>query len=131
MNLWKYLLNKNGGFMSIYDVYVNDELRMSINPNLVKSQGVSESGVKAIVKLHICRIKLEDSFDKLAKNQAEYFNKWTEIQFKLQRAWGFKEDVNMHKFWTMKGCSCPVSDNEDRYPSKSYIYSNNCCVHSS
>ena len=43
---------------------------------------------------------------------------WTEIQFELQRLWGFEEGDRFHKFWTLPKCTCPKMDNEDYY----YIY---------
>lgn len=55
---------------------------------------------------------------------------YTLIEFELQKAWGFSQDKNFHRFWNRPGCSCPTMDNDDRYPYGSYIITGGCSLHS-
>lgn len=54
----------------------------------------------------------------------------TEAEFLLQNLWGFSSDACYHKFWERPKCVCPKMDNEDRYPSRNYIISEDCILHS-
>lgn len=53
----------------------------------------------------------------------------TEIEFKLQDAWGFPRNENFHRFWLLPKCTCPHMDNEDAYPTGYYVTSGNCPIH--
>ena len=53
---------------------------------------------------------------------------WTDIQYKLQDAWGFERDSNYHRFWDLPHCTCPVMDNNDAYPTK-YTMVHSGCYH--
>ena len=53
----------------------------------------------------------------------------TELEFQLQSAWKFPQNVNYHKFWNTPTCTCPVMDNEDRYPYGRYFVSQSCVLH--
>jgi hypothetical protein len=52
-----------------------------------------------------------------------------EVEFELQRLWGFKEDARFHKFWEYPKCTCPKMDNNDSYPSGRYSIHSNCPLH--
>ena len=54
---------------------------------------------------------------------------YTLIEYELQDAWGFDRNKNFHRHWNRPGCLCPSMDNEDRYPSGSYIYNTGCALH--
>lgn len=51
------------------------------------------------------------------------------IEYKLQEACGFEQNVAYHKFWYRPKCTCPYLDNEDRYPSGYYIVNDSCVLH--
>lgn len=53
----------------------------------------------------------------------------TRLEFELQKLWEFKEDIKFHRFWDRPKCSCPSSDNNDRYPNGTYIIADNCILH--
>ena len=89
-----------------------------LNQNLVARNGVSPSS-----QLELCALydKLEAvlllSKDELL-TKADYdiiSDKVTELEFELQRLWGFPQDKEFHKYWLNIGsCSCPKMDNMDR-----------------
>jgi hypothetical protein len=53
----------------------------------------------------------------------------TEIEFHLQKLWGFKQEKRYHRFWYYPKCMCPKMDNDDRYPYESYIVKKGCPLH--
>jgi len=54
----------------------------------------------------------------------------TNIEFKLQEAWGFEANANFHQFWKLPHCDCPELDNMDAYPYRSYV-NMSCVLHGS
>ena len=102
-----------------------------LNAALIRKQNLSVDDVEKIKQLHLERMKIEyrieKSSDKLILK--ELSKKWTENQFLLQDAWGFKRDQNYHKFWEVPKCSCPKLDNLDLYPSAYYWRDVNCVLH--
>jgi len=85
--------------------------------------------------LHAVRLRLEDKIVEIAVTDlpTEEFNillgQWEALQFELQKAWGFPRNAKFHRFWDMKGCTCPKMDNNDRYPSGIYITAGDCPIH--
>lgn len=77
------------------------------------------------LKLVIYDMMLDTEDPKLLKSLAKDL---TEIEYELQKLWGFPLDANYHKFWEYPKCECPVMDNEDRYP-HSRIMNLNCPLH--
>lgn len=114
-----------------YQVVFNGKVMTYINPNLVKKQGITDTVLKKIKKLHRDRIAIEeemelcDSSDVI--NLKSLFDKWTDVQFSLQEAWGFKKDKSFHKFWTVPHCSCSYDDNEDDYMVSGIFHTDNKC----
>jgi len=53
----------------------------------------------------------------------------TELDFKLQEAWGFDRNARMHRFWELPGCSCPQMDNEERLGTGFHIIDGLCPIH--
>jgi len=70
-----------------------------------------------------------DSFLDLPDAIKNLNDQWTEIQFKLQEAWGFERNSKMHRFWDIPACECPKLDNDDAYPSGYYVIDENCKLH--
>ena len=78
-------------------------------------------------------LKIEMSV--MCKNKAlitSYKKIWTELNEELQDIWGISRDYEMHKFWQISGCTCPKTDNEERYGwGKGHIINSNCPIHGS
>lgn len=53
----------------------------------------------------------------------------TDIEFQLQKLWGFPQDKNFHRFWLRPKCTCPKMDNDDAYPTGYYNISGDCPLH--
>lgn len=114
-----------------YDVFVGDTYITTINPTLIKRQNIDSDGLKLIKELHKIKysvLKQMEETDDSVKLK-ELGKSITDIEFKLQKAWGFKEDINYHRFWDVPKCECPKMDNEDSYPSGHYVINQNCPVH--
>ena len=56
-------------------------------------------------------------------------NVCTNLEFSLQKAWGFSQDIKYHKFWDRPRCTCPKMDNDDAYPYGYYVISESCPLH--
>ena len=89
-----------------------------LNQNLVARNNVSYEA-----QLQLC--ELYDELDALLETsklegltRADYdiiSERVTELEFELQRLWGFPQDEEFHKYWLSVGsCSCPNMDNMDR-----------------
>jgi hypothetical protein len=102
---------------------------LALNSMLIKRQKISDEQLETIKDLHIQRILIEESFTLGSICPKDYREAWKMNQFYLQEAWGFKKDENFHRFWDMKGCSCPHMDNNDSYPTGHYTYSSTCPIH--
>ena len=106
-------------------VYYKNKPQLILNKELLDSQNCWEN-LYEIKKLHLHRLKVEEA---IANGNTKLLPKWTEIQFKLQKAWKFPEDAKYHAFWTIPGCNCPKMDNNDRYPLGNYIVNEKCKIH--
>ena len=112
-----------------YTVVYNGKPALLLNEHLVKAQGLTKKEVDYIKELHVRRMDIEDSFENDEITPEEYVKSWTLNQFDLQLAWGFGLNANYHRFWDMKGCSCPKMDNNDGYPYGHYVTDSGCPVH--
>lgn len=51
-------------------------------------------------------------------------------EYSIQKAWGFPLDSSYHKYWyRIKGCLCPVMDNDDRMGVPSRVINSTCPYH--
>lgn len=110
--------------------HVSSKLSM-INQNLVNRQKVSADDVQKIVKLQTIRKYFYD-FIELSNDKEEIrrLDKIiTQIEFKLQRLWGFPQDRNHHRWFDVPKCSCPKWDNADSLVSDFRIINPNCILH--
>lgn len=105
--------------------------RVKLNPNFLRKQNIDEAGEKVILELHELRLNIDDKMKseddpvKLKILDKEY----TEIEFKLQDAWGFPRNAHYHRFWNRPKCTCPKMDNEDAYSTKYSIINHSCPLH--
>jgi hypothetical protein len=102
-----------------------------LNPRLIVKQRLNFSSVDAIKKLHILKHKTFDIMintdsKKLLKTCADTI---TEIEFKLQDAWGFSRDAKFHYWFEVPKCECPKMDNRERYGTDYMITSSSCPIH--
>lgn len=109
----------------------NDKPLLKLNSRLVEAKHLSQAEVDVIKMLHLEKhvnqehAKTEKDVVKL-RMRAQID---TDIEFRLQAAWGFPLDVNFHRFWKFPQCSCPKFDNEDAYPTGYYVRSQGCPIH--
>jgi len=109
---------------------VSSKLYM-INQNLVNRQKVSPDDVKRIVELQTIRkyfydfIELSDDKEEIRRLDKII----TQIEFQLQKLWGFPQDRNHHRWFDVPKCSCPKWDNSDNIGSEYRIINPNCILH--
>ncbi len=102
-----------------------------INVHHPRYNHLSEEAISNIQKLY----EVEDLHIKkmIATNNQEQLmlleDDWHNIQFELQKQWGFKEDINYHKWWYLPKCRCPKMDNEDFWPTGYYVKVEDCPLH--
>lgn len=102
-----------------------------INQNMVNRQKVSDEDVKRIVKLQTIRkyfydfIELSDDKEEIRRLDSII----TQIEFQLQKLWGFPQDRNYHRWFDVPKCSCPKWDNADNIGSEFRIINPNCILH--
>lgn len=104
------------------------------NVDLADKLGLDESSRDKIAKLQLLRRKVNVKIDKLCNANEmclvkELVGALEQIEYLLQDAWGFPRDKKYHKFWWAINCTCPVSDNMDRYPTGNYIVNSDCPLH--
>ena len=103
----------------------------TINQNLVNRQKVSADDVQKIVKLQTIRkyfydfIELSDDKEEIRRLDKII----TQIEFQLQKLWGFPQDRNFHRWFDVPKCSCPKWDNAESLGSDFRIINPNCILH--
>lgn len=106
--------------------------RIWLSLYLIEKQNLTQEQVDIIKNLHIKKYKLYkqcEDIEYAKKNSLKLDKKITKVEFDLQKAWSFPQDINYHKFWNIPNCKCPKIDNEDVYPSGYYARSGNCVLH--
>jgi hypothetical protein len=107
-------------------------MSVKLNQHLVKKQGLTSADETRILKLHAEREFIEDELYKTPRGTTQLYkllNDWTVNQFALQRAWKFPENADYHRWWWIKGCTCPKIDNDDNYPYGYYVRVQDCKYH--
>lgn len=110
-------------------VYYNGEPFAMMNKTLLDKQN-AWGNLEAIKHCHWLKYLI---FHIMAKTRdaAELYSLGldiTEIEYELQRLWGFELDANYHRSWEYPKCECPKVDNQDNYPHRKII-SSGCPVH--
>ena len=104
---------------------------VTLNQALLEKQGITPEGEELIQELHgrkIAVYKTIEATDDPAELEA-LADLITQIEFALQRAWGFPQSIAYHRFWETPKCSCPQMDNEECYGTKQFIIATNCRLH--
>lgn len=118
--------------MDKFDVEYNGKHITRINARLAISRGLSDELLEYLKHLHCECYQLEQDIYNALGDTARVkigLARWHEIQFHLQYVWGFKKDINYHRFWDMPGCTCPLMDNDDAYPTGNYVINMECPIH--
>jgi hypothetical protein len=105
-----------------------------LNPILIKKQNLNDDDIKELQKCHHQMNNIIQQLDSL--NPAVEYNdakqlvyKIQELEFKMQKLWGFEQNENYHTHWNRpKHCSCPKLDNIDRYGTGKII-NGDCILH--
>ena len=112
---------------------INGTLVLKLNSTMIEKRGLSEEGVQLLLKLHEKRwkkielMKTLDPTDRSALHSLR--NQITEIDFELQRTWGFEVNKNFHRFFDLPHCTCPKMDNEQRLGTNYLVLDGSCPVH--
>ena len=120
--------------MNLTTTYKGESI--TLNKHLIASKSINKATVKKLLKTHRKRLKVlymmrqwseeNKDFESGLKTMAEQI---TKLEFKLQRLWGFQENVNFHRFWELPYCKCPKLDNEDAWPYGYYYRNSECPIH--
>jgi len=102
-----------------------------INLFFAYQQKIDKKRLSAIKDLHVKRTeifaKMQNSDDVTELRQLA--EEVTQIDFSLQKEWGFSRDESYHMWWyRVPKCSCPKNDNEERRGFQN-IYSSGCIIH--
>ncbi len=103
----------------------------TINTNLAIRQNLTDEDVENIKKLHAIRncyfglIEVTDDKSELI-NIRDII---TQIEFSLQKIWGFEEDARYHRFFDIPKCDCPKLDNSDLLGTGHRYINPNCILH--
>ena len=111
-------------------VFYNGALVTIINDKLLDKQQ-AWSKLPEIIALHQERAELEE-FMKLESDLfvlRQYDKLYTDIEFRLQDAWGFPRDAHYHRFWNRPKCLCPQYDNDDSYGTGYSYITAGCPLH--
>ena len=89
-----------------------------LNQNLVARNNVSYTSQIQLFELYdeLEALLLSSKGELLTRADYDIISeRVTELEFELQRLWGFSQDEEFHKYWLNIGsCSCPKMDNMDR-----------------
>lgn len=102
-----------------------------ISENLCNKQNLTGETIKLICETHSVKHGLFEDMEntddreelRLLSAQVE------EIEYTLQRLWGFAEDSNYHRFWEVPKCTCSKLDNSDRLGTHYRVINANCVIH--
>ena len=111
-------------------VYYNDKPVTMINPHLLNKQNRTMSDLIKIKELHVRRIDIENQLQTCRiEDKRVLLECWTDVQYQLQKQWGFPEDAKFHRFWDMLGCGCPKMDNSERCGTGYAVINKSCPIH--
>lgn len=105
--------------------------KVYLNEKLIKQRKLTKEQIENIKNLHVQKLKvisemeLTNDIDKLHHLAEEIEN----IEFQLQKNWGFEQNRNFHYWWLVPKCTCPDHDNIDRYGTPYRVISQDCPVH--
>lgn len=103
-----------------------------LNSRLIAAQNISSKDIAQIKKTHYEKSVIFDKMDQTndKKKLKALAKKVTELEFKLQRLWGFEVNENYHEWYNVPKCKCPKADNWDMRGTEFKYYSTECPIHS-
>jgi len=103
---------------------------VTLNEKLIAKQDLDGEAVAEVLGLHARKMAVMAGMEEAEDTSLEaYAREITRIEFALQRAWGFSQNEDYHRFWLVPRCKCPHMDNEDMYGTKYSIKRKDCPVH--
>lgn len=110
-----------------------DKPSVTLNKFLVIKQGLTESDINKIMKLHEIRLEKVAAMKNLNSSDLaalrELRDEITEIDFQLQDLWKFGRNINYHRFFELPHCTCPRFDNLERIGLAEKIVDADCPIH--
>lgn len=111
-------------------VHYTKRKKVVINEKLLDEMN-AWNNLELIKKLHIEKYKVFIRMNKSTKpfTLQKLAKEVTAIEFKLQDAWGFPQNENMHRWFDIPKCLCPKMDNANLLKTEYKIYDKNCPIH--
>lgn len=111
-------------------VYLNNKPVSRINPYLLDKQKAWDN-LTAIKAEHVIKLNIYEAIKQEVDKAALkcYAQNLTDLEFRLQKLWGFPKDARFHKWWWTPKCECAKMDNDDAYPSGCYTVNLSCPLH--
>lgn len=113
-------------------IYHNGSALSVLNENLVKKQKLNQDQIEELKELHI---KMHDVKNQMKETDDavvlhEFAKQVEDLEYAMQRAWGFEENQNFHTHWIrVPKCICPMMDNQDYYGTPFRNIDSQCPVH--
>ena len=101
-----------------------------LNKRLLDSKN-AWGNLSELVETHKMKLTLFDEMDKTDDSVKlhAFADGVQQLEFKLQRLWGFSENAHFHEWYLVPKCTCPKMDNADYRGTKYGITSGDCPVH--
>lgn len=101
-----------------------------LNPDLVEQQQLTASQIELLENLHLSMSRHKDTPLNEIDDIKAYVALIKEIEFAMQRLWGFDEDASYHNHWYLDPkCQCPVLDNRELQGMDRSIINLSCPLH--
>ena len=102
-----------------------------LNERLIIQKGLNDDQITHILKLHELKLAIFYMMEKKEDSEElkSLADRVTQVEYRLQDAWGFPRNIDYHRFWEMPKCTCPKMDNDDAWPSGHYVINFGCPVH--
>lgn len=114
-----------------FAVVYKGDIKFYLNSRLLAKQEVSDENIEKLKEVHVRKLEVFDKMKETDDKQQlkELAITVENIEFELQKLWGFKEDKNMHEWYMVPKCTCPKMDNYDYKGTEFKIINLDCPVH--
>lgn len=103
---------------------------VTLSEDLLKKQAIDMEGAAEILGLHARKLALYAGMEVAEDfSLSAYGRELRNVEYDLQRAWGFPQTAKYHRFWEAPRCTCPKMDNEEHYGTAYAIIDKACPVH--
>ena len=112
-----------------FAVIYKGDIKFYLNSRLLAKQEVSDENIEKLKEVHVRKLEVFDKMKETDDKQQlkELAITVENIEFELQKLWGFKEDKNMHEWYMVP--KCPKMDNYDYKGTEFKIINLDCPVH--